>query len=251
MMRMQIIGWAQVAFTLPFLCFRYFVRLNVLKRLYVDDLLVLLAWISLLASQTILQIYVSGVYRLWAMLSSDLPPSAPILIYFQSFRRASIASSLLSHVCLWCVKLNFLFFFKRLGFHVRHQEKIWWLVLLFTMAGWVGCVGLMPWRCLAGDPQDSFGETFPILRNNGANSRQANLTSELYQRFRRRIQQSLGPLICLYRHIVGHCYSCLALHDSLEGKARSEEEARTWRYLWTHNFHYPGRGCTHHLDQQR
>lgn len=91
------------------------------------------------------------------ILSTDIIPfqlSQDDLLAFQSlpahvdrFYKAHTALLFLFFTTLWCIKLSFLFFFRRLYLNMGKLLWIWWAISIFTIATWVCCVGTIDYRC--------------------------------------------------------------------------------------------------------
>ena len=149
----QSIMWGGTALSLCFLSFRIFVRLRYFKRIYVDDILVLAAWMMLLASSVIWQTQQTHLYNQFMLSAGQIEPTAATLAAVQSLMRANLAVIILLLSCLWSVKVSVLVFFRRLGQPVRGQNIWWWFVTVFTIISWVTCIGVLQYRCLLGSAQ--------------------------------------------------------------------------------------------------
>lgn len=140
--------WSAWAFTLPFLAFRIYVRIRTSRRLFWDDFLVCMACLMLLANAIIWQRVKAGMY-----LSLDVqhgrqstPPDLSSKI--DEWRHGQLAAILLLTTSLWCVKLSFLIFFRRLGRNVQRQKIIWWSVFAFVVVSYFVVLVTQRWRCL-------------------------------------------------------------------------------------------------------
>ncbi|KAI4166774.1 MAG: hypothetical protein LQ343_007756, partial [Gyalolechia ehrenbergii] len=138
--------WASVAVAIIFVAFRFIARIRIFGRLQLDDGLVLFAWLALLINVVLWQTGADSLYEYIAVTSRQLwPPPLGFEHRFEVFLRKDAATLILFYTGLWSVKLSFLLFFKRLGQNVRHQGKIWWVVLAITVAAYiVGVVILVP-----------------------------------------------------------------------------------------------------------
>lgn len=119
--------WTGVAVSFCFLAFRGYVRLKVFRRLFLDDILVLTAWLIFLASVILYQVMLPAVYLIievyeavdtegLAAIPQDLPPKLDFLVH------AYMASIFAFWCCLWAVKASFLAFFRKLGHNVARQN---------------------------------------------------------------------------------------------------------------------------------
>lgn len=141
--------WASVAVAIIFVAFRFIARIRIFGRLQLDDGLVLFAWLALLINVVLWQTGADSLYEYIAVTSRQLwPPPLGFEHRFEVFLRKDAATLILFYTGLWSVKLSFLLFFKRLGQNVRHQGKIWWVVLAITVAAYIVGVGTIPYRCM-------------------------------------------------------------------------------------------------------
>ncbi|KAL8889133.1 MAG: hypothetical protein Q9192_006063 [Flavoplaca navasiana] len=82
-----------------------------------------------------------ALYENIAVSSGQLyPPPPDFSRRTEGYLRRSVAVIIFFFTGLWSIKLAFLLFFKRLGQDVRHQDKVWWVVLSITIATYVACV---------------------------------------------------------------------------------------------------------------
>ena len=128
--------------------FRVFVRIKVFRRLWVDDALVILAWMLLLITAVLWQTQVEALYTQFKLVSQAVLPTREIehkqTVYFRSLA----ALIVVFYTCLFVVKLSFLFFFRRLGAKVQGQRIWWWIVFVFNTAVWITLIGSMGWPCM-------------------------------------------------------------------------------------------------------
>ena len=135
---------------LPFLLARLFVRMRIFNKWFVDDYLVTLAWLQLLAFSIVWQIFAKDLYTVVDALSAGITDSIINIIYHVGrFQMAATASYVLQALCLWSVKASFLAFFRKLGNNVPHQRPIWWGAVVFNLASFAIWVGTVPWKCVA------------------------------------------------------------------------------------------------------
>lgn len=140
--------WGGVALTLLFFAFRIYVRIKTFHRLFWDDFLLLVAWFMLLANATIWQYAKTGLYLLLNVQSGRQLPPADFGLKVGEYLHESVAILVLFYSSLWCVKLSFLVFFRRLGQKVQKQKIIWWSVLVVVVAGYFSVLGTIQWHCL-------------------------------------------------------------------------------------------------------
>ena len=147
---LKIIIWLSAGVPLPFLLARLFVRMRIFNKWFIDDYLVTLAWLQLLAFSIIWQIFAKDLYTVVDALSEGITDTITNIIYHVSrFQVAETAGYVLQALCLWSVKASFLAFFRKLGNNVPHQRPIWWAAVLFNMASFGIWIGTVPWKCIA------------------------------------------------------------------------------------------------------
>lgn len=61
--------------------------------------------------------------------------------------RGQLAAIFLFPLSLWCVKLSFLVFFRRLGRNVQRQKIVWWSVLAIVVVSFFAFLGSEDWMC--------------------------------------------------------------------------------------------------------
>lgn len=132
------------------LLFRLCVRIHYYRKLYVDDLLLIAAWIMLLASSVLWQIRAPMIYEQFIIMGGEKPPGPGFVAQQQTFLRNHLALSILFSSCLWTVKLSVLVFFRRLESKMRGHQIWWWCVLVITIATWIVCIADVQYQCLLG-----------------------------------------------------------------------------------------------------
>lgn len=128
--------------------FRVFIRIKVFRKLWVDDALVIFAWLLLVLTAILWRTQVEALYTQFKLISQAILPTPEIehqqTVYFRSLAAMAIAF----YTCLFAVKLSFLFFFRRLGAKVPSQCTWWWVVLVINTAAWITLIGSIGWRCM-------------------------------------------------------------------------------------------------------
>lgn len=64
--------------------------------------------------------------------------------------------SVLSLAGIWLIKLNFLFFFYRLGNQIRIYRSFWWVVFIFNIGCGASALGLLQYPCMFGELETVF-----------------------------------------------------------------------------------------------
>ncbi|MCJ1262604.1 hypothetical protein MMC22_002474 [Lobaria immixta] len=150
--------WSGNAISLAFLAFRIFVRIKSFRRIYADDVLVLIAWLLFFVRAVIGQSQLTAMYQQFALSKGTFIPTPAQLEAERTFLRSNVATVFLYYTVLWTVKLSFLVFFRRLGQKVRGQKIWWWCVTGFTIATWAACIGTIGYKCLLGSLDYIFAE---------------------------------------------------------------------------------------------
>ena len=152
-MSVQGLVWACVALSLCFVLFRIYVRLRVFRRLYDDDVLVILAWLILCTCTMLWHIRrtLELLYESYHIGYGGVLPSKHYLEHLTDWLRILFAGLFLNLVGLWCIKFAFLAFFRRLGRNVKGQKILWQVVFAFTVAGLAISVGVCYYPCIFAD----------------------------------------------------------------------------------------------------
>ncbi|KND94611.1 hypothetical protein TOPH_00772 [Tolypocladium ophioglossoides CBS 100239] len=147
------VAWATTGLSLLFVLFRLAVRVRSFKALYVDDGLVIAAWLMLLVSSIIWQIKASLLYWQFDVTNGRAPPTPAFIAAWATFMPHIVTWNVLFYSCLWAVKLSFLVFFRRLlGSKTTREGKIgWWVICALVVAGWVACVADIDYKCTIND----------------------------------------------------------------------------------------------------
>jgi hypothetical protein len=150
-----------------FVLFRVLVRINVFRKLYADDYLVIGAWILLLISAIIWQTQQRVLYTFYTLLYDGILPDPTFTSSWGMFLKLENTLLVIFYTSLWTVKLSFLLFFRRLGLRASTYRLTawWWIVLGLSTAMWLTCIGDVPWDCSRGGEEQIFGEENPIIFN--------------------------------------------------------------------------------------
>lgn len=146
--------------------FRVYVRLRVFRRIFDDDVLVMLAWLALLICAGLwhVQRTMKLVYEIsYIELGGGRRPSTYAQEHIISFLHMLFAETFLGIIGLWCIKLAFLAFFRRLSHNVKGQKVLWWTVLFLTTAGFAVSMGVMYYPCIFTTLEHAESESFNIL----------------------------------------------------------------------------------------
>ena len=147
----QGVAWGGVALAWMFFIFRIAARIKVFRRIYADDVMVLIACLFLLTNTLIWQTSKGDLYLTIAVASGQLyPPPPDTAERAQTYLQRSVAVIALFYSGLWAIKLSFMLFFRRLGHNVSNQKVLWWTILFFVVATWLACLGTIQYHCLTG-----------------------------------------------------------------------------------------------------
>jgi hypothetical protein len=155
----HVLNW--IFFSLCTIAFaiRAYIRWVVFRRLIFEDYLILVALLMHNVSAILIQIYVPLVYDLEKVQNGDMSVIGPD--FFENSRKAFNvvgANLLLSIVGVFLVKLNFMLFFRRLGERIKYFVILWWIVLLFAIAGTIAQIGMLLYKCFFGSVSYIFGQ---------------------------------------------------------------------------------------------
>ena len=144
--------------------------------MFIEDGLVVAAWMMLLASVILWQIRVSTLYEQYAVTSGQILPSSDFFDRDTALLRSSIAFSSLFYSCLWSIKLSFLLFFRKFGIEARRHLKIWWwCVLLVTLVTWIVCMTYFDHKCYLGSLEHYQSKLEHVQKETEANVAQKNI----------------------------------------------------------------------------
>ncbi|PYH44038.1 uncharacterized protein BP01DRAFT_275612, partial [Aspergillus saccharolyticus JOP 1030-1] len=143
--------WTFSALASCFIIFRLYVRLLTYRRLFLDDALVVAAWITTVATAVMWQVEGPVLYHYSPVFGGQVLPTLEFLDAYLHLQGYMVAWLVLFYSGLWLVKLSFLSFFYTLGGKMRTHRIWWWVVFGFTVAWWFVCIGIIDYRCLIND----------------------------------------------------------------------------------------------------
>ncbi|CAG8305844.1 unnamed protein product [Penicillium olsonii] len=142
--------WALTSISFLFVLFRVYVQLTSFRRLFIDDFLVISAWIIILSAAIIWQVKGKILYELYAISAGTKPFTLDFLPRYNVFMRYNAPFQILFYTGLWCIKFSFMAFFYRLCSKVK-KFRIWWFVVLFcTAAVYIASIGDIEYKCSLG-----------------------------------------------------------------------------------------------------
>jgi hypothetical protein len=139
--------WTFTAVSLTFMLARITIKLRTFRRLFWDDALVILAWFMLLTTAILWKYNIHYVYQNYEMVRGERPFGPDAIRDWGTFMRLIIPVNVLFYSGLWAVKLSFLLFFRSFGAKIQSYEIYWWVVLVITVIGYIGCIADMQYEC--------------------------------------------------------------------------------------------------------
>ncbi|PYH44303.1 uncharacterized protein BP01DRAFT_401389 [Aspergillus saccharolyticus JOP 1030-1] len=129
---------------------RVIVRLKTFRRLFVDDFLVLLAWVLSVITGIVWRVESPTLYELYALGAGTAAFMPDVIPRLNTVMRYEAPFMFLFYTTLWCVKFSFLVFFYKLGSKIHNHRVWWWVVSATTLAVWVVSVGDIDYQCSLG-----------------------------------------------------------------------------------------------------
>ena len=149
--------WGGLGVSLLFLLLRAYVRLTCFRRFFIDDGLLLLAWILLLTSVSLWQSMIDDLYLIYGVTVGTIQPPANFLNILDSYFHRTFAVSLLNIFSLWMIKASFLAFFYKLGYKVQGHQAIWWTASIASFIGFAISIGVQNYKCVIGSQAQALG----------------------------------------------------------------------------------------------
>lgn len=134
------IMWALFGVALLFLASRLVIRLKVYGRLMVDDGLVILAIICLLANDTVYTTMFSKTYIIQNVDGYHVSKPFHYQEIVNSYVKYQWAGAYLFFTGLWAVKGSFLAYYDDLTKRLTIFRRAWWVTIGFTILTYVGCL---------------------------------------------------------------------------------------------------------------
>ncbi|OQD63722.1 hypothetical protein PENPOL_c009G07296 [Penicillium polonicum] len=142
--------WALTGMSFIFVAIRVYAQLISFRRLFLDDFLVVLAWVIILTAAVIWQILGKILYDLYAISAGTKQFTLEFLPRYNTFMRFNAPFEILFYSALWSVKFSFMALFYRISAKVK-SLRIWWFVVLFCTASvYIASVADIEWKCSFG-----------------------------------------------------------------------------------------------------
>lgn len=147
----KVILWVFVALCLLAFTARIYIRLKCFRKLLLEDWFMVAAVACHLALAIVGQLFLVDLYAVLA--AQHGAPIGPDFYTITSARglHAFGVICILSLAGIWLIKLNFLFFFYRLGHHIRAYRIFWGFAFIFCISCGATCFGLIQYKCMFGD----------------------------------------------------------------------------------------------------
>jgi hypothetical protein len=142
--------WTLTGTSLLFLAFRIYAQLKSFRRLFIDDFLVLFAWIIILSAAILWQVEGKVLYESYAVSAGTAPLTPAFLLRFDTFMRCLAPLEILFYSALWSVKFSFMAFFYRLSHKIRYLRNWWYTVLFATICVYLASIGDIEYKCSFG-----------------------------------------------------------------------------------------------------
>ena len=134
----QTIIWTLFGIALAFLAARLIIRLKVYSRLMLDDGLVILAMVCLLASDITITTMLSKTYIIQGVQFFHLTKPPHYQATAASFAKYQWAVAYLFFTGIWAVKGSFLAYYDDLTKRLTHFRRAWWATIVFTILTYIG-----------------------------------------------------------------------------------------------------------------
>lgn len=132
------------------MCIRLAARLKLFNRLYIDDALVVIAWLVNLSVAIIWQNVAHKMYTFLDVISgvAKTAPPPTLVEDTEHYLKVSVVIIVFFYTTLWTIKAAFLIFFRRLSENVAGQRILWLVVAIITGSVFLVCIGDIEFNCL-------------------------------------------------------------------------------------------------------
>lgn len=146
----QGVLWTLTGVSFFFVVFRIYVQTTSFRRLFIDDFLVILAWIIILAAAVIWTVEGKVLYELYAISSGEQLFNPSFLPRYNTFMRFLAPFEILFYSALWSIKFSFMALFFRLSAQIKFLRAWWFVVLFATVSVYIASVGNIEYACSFG-----------------------------------------------------------------------------------------------------
>lgn len=134
----QSIVWSLTGLALVFTAARVALRLKIYSRLMIDDVLVLLALVCLLASSITVSIFIPSILTFEHVRLDHAPAPANFKDVEDSLDKYQWAVAYLFFTGLWAIKCSFLAFYDDLTKRLKLYRRAWWIIIGYTILTYIG-----------------------------------------------------------------------------------------------------------------
>lgn len=110
----------------------------------------LIAMAILIATATVLQIYIGDLYEMLHVQNGAKVPGLDFLDRMVNGLRGHAVAIILLIIGIWLIKLNFMLLFYRIGYQIQSYLVLWWVALVVVLACGAVNLGLVPYDCELG-----------------------------------------------------------------------------------------------------
>ncbi|KAI0382676.1 hypothetical protein F5Y04DRAFT_287721 [Hypomontagnella monticulosa] len=143
--------WAGVAIATIFLAGRLYARFRGPRRLHLDDVCILFAYVLILITAALWQYAAVDMYYILNVNAGVAPLEADFEARTRRWLVISFVVEIFFYTILILFKLSMLFFFKRLGTNINWFNYMWWPILFFSLSTYFVSIGDVEYRCLFND----------------------------------------------------------------------------------------------------
>ncbi|CAN8104912.1 unnamed protein product [Discula destructiva] len=150
-LQFKILIWVQLSVSIVAFFIRISIRTICLRRLLVEDYLMVFTLFGYVTTAVIYHVYLGDIYIFYRVSKGLEAPGPDFPSQMTAAVRAQGIIIILTLVGIWTIKLNYLFFFRRLTRQMRVYIILWRVVLgIFLVSGAVN-LALIPYQCMFGN----------------------------------------------------------------------------------------------------
>lgn len=137
---LQGVMWAGIALATIFTIIKTTIRLYILKRLFIDDVLVYIALSILIVLGVLYTLVNDTIFEIILVGMGEMPATPAFFGRMTFFLKVQFAIIVLFWTALWAVKFSFLMYYKKLFIGLPgNMQKCWWAVSTFALLAYLGC----------------------------------------------------------------------------------------------------------------
>ncbi|KAI1455762.1 hypothetical protein F4805DRAFT_259611 [Annulohypoxylon moriforme] len=130
---------------------RVYIRYACFRRLLLEDYFMFFSLCIYIAIALVGTLYLQIFYDAIHLADGSFTPGPNFMKTTKYSLRAFAATSILTYIGLWLIKLNFLIFFYRLGHQLPKFRIFWWIVLFIVVASGAIQIGIIEYPCMLDD----------------------------------------------------------------------------------------------------